>query len=418
MTPESPLYPAVGLRAAHVDKPNADLRVLVVDDSQSIRSFLKAILTELGVGEVLTAENGTAAIAVLDTCDGTIDLLISDLAMPGMDGVELLRMVGQRCPGVAVLTISSLDARLRFSVSQMAQHLGLTVLGLLGKPFGEQDIRNALDRYHEVRRTGAVMPTDPMSDAEIASALHDRRVEVHYQPKVRIDSAHVVGVEALARLRDPRRGLVHPAAFIESTEAGGQIENLTYQVIDIALRDAGTWAREGLRLNVGINISSSAICRLDLPEHVEAVAASHGLSPSQITMEITEAEMGSGSELFDVCARFRIRGFGLAIDDFGTGESSLPRLRSLPFTELKIDRRYVDGAARSREIRAILESSLDLGRRLGMSVVAEGVQQVEDWQLLEQIGCDIAQGYLVSRPMPGDKIAGWALRWKQRGGNA
>ena len=144
MTPESPLYPAVGLRTAHVDKPNADLRVLVVDDSQSIRSFLKAILTELGVGEVLTAENGTAAIAVLDTCDGTIDLLISDLAMPGMDGVELLRMVGQRCPGVAVLTISSLDARLRFSVSQMAQHLGLTVLGLLGKPFGEQDIRLSL----------------------------------------------------------------------------------------------------------------------------------------------------------------------------------------------------------------------------------------------------------------------------------
>lgn len=399
--------------ASMTDKADEALRILVVDDSLSIRQYLSEILRQIGVREILTAEDGNAAIRVIDQSQEPIDLVFCDLMMPGMDGVELLREVGRRCPGVAILTISSLDARLRLSVSEMAQRMGMTVLGVLGKPFTDVDIKKALARFHDVRQKGVRACDMPMTDAEIDTALSNKQVVVHYQPKVRVDSAHVVGAEALVRLRDPQRGLVSPDAFIESTETGGRIENLTYQVIDIALRDAGAWAREGLRLNIGINLSSSAIRRLDLPEHVEAVAYSHGLSPSQVTLEITESELANATELLDVCARFRMRGFGLSIDDFGTGESGLSRLRTLPFTELKIDKHYVDGASESDELRAILSTSIDLGKRLGMTVVAEGVQKVPDWELLEELGCDVAQGYLVSRPLPGDKIMSWALRWQR-----
>ncbi|WP_420429103.1 EAL domain-containing response regulator [Algiphilus sp.] len=395
------------------DKADRELRILVVDDALAIRRFLTAILQDIGVREVLTAEDGNAALRAIDESSEPIDLVFCDLMMPGMDGVELLREVGQRCPGVAVLTISSLDSRLRLSVSEMAQRLGMTVLGVLGKPFTEADIRRALSRFHDLRRKGMQVSDLPMTDAEINTALSNKQVVVHYQPKVRVDSAHVVGAEALVRLRDPQGGLIAPDAFIESSEAGGHIENLTYQVIEIALRDAGAWAREGLRLNIGINLSSSAIRRLDLPEHVQAVAHSHGLSPSQVTLEITESELANATELLDVCARFRMRGFGLSIDDFGTGESGLSRLRSLPFTELKIDRQYVDGAAENEELRAILSTSIDLGKRLGMTVVAEGVQNDADWALLDTLGCDVAQGYLISRPLPGDKMMSWALRWQR-----
>jgi len=395
------------------DKPDEALRVLVVDDSLSIRQFLREILERVGVCEILTAEDGNAAIRVIDNCQKPIDLVFCDLMMPGMDGVELLREVGRRCPGVAVLTISSLDTRLRLSVSEMAQRMGMTVLGVLGKPFTEGDIRKALARFHDVRQKGIKACDVPMTESEIDSALNNKQVVVHYQPKVRVDSAHVVGAEALVRLRDPQRGLVSPDAFIGLTETGGRIESLTYQVIDIALREAGAWAREGLRLNIGINLSSSAICRLDLPEHVQSVAHSHGLSPSQVTLEITESELANATELLDVCARFRMRGFGLSIDDFGTGESGLTRLRSLPFTELKIDKHYVDGASESDELRAILSTSIDLGKRLGMTVVAEGVQKSPDWDLLETLGCDVAQGYLVSRPLTADKILPWAMRWQR-----
>jgi len=415
MLTELPLNPQDTAPIVMRDKPDAALRVLVVDDSVSIRGLLAGILEHIGVGEVLTAEDGNAAIKVIDECEGAIDLVFCDLMMPGMDGVELLREVGRHCPGVAVLTISSLDARLRLSVSEMAQRLGMTVLGVLGKPFNEEDIRKALKRFHDVRQKGVKPGDAPMTDAEIDTALSNKRVVVHYQPKVRIDTAHVVGAEALVRLRHPQRGLVSPDAFIESTEAGGYIENLTYQVIDIALRDAGVWAREGLRLNIGINLSSSAIRRLDLPEHVESVAHSHGLSPSQVTLEITESELANATELLDVCARFRMRGFGLSIDDFGTGESGLARLRTLPFTELKVDKHYVDGASESDELCAILSTSIDLGKRLGMTVVAEGVQKIADWELLETLGCDIAQGFLVSRPLASDKVMSWALRWKNLG---
>lgn len=402
--------------SAMMDKPDQALRVLVVDDSLPIRQFLSEILERIGVREVLTAEDGNAAIREIDQSRETVDLVFCDLMMPGMDGVELLREVGRRCPGVAVLTISSLDARLRLSVSEMARRMGMTVLGVLGKPFTDTDIEKALARFHDVRRKGVKACSLPMTDAEIDAALSNKQVVVHYQPKVWVDSAHVVGVEALVRLRDPQRGLVSPDAFIELTEADGRIENLTYQVIDIALREAGNWAREGLRLNIGINLSSSAIHRLDLPEHVQSVAHSHGLSPSQVTLEITESELANATELLDVCARFRMRGFGLSIDDYGTGESGLSRLSSLPFTELKIDRHYVDGASESDELRAILSTSIDLGKRLGMTVVAEGVQQLADWKLLEDLGCEVAQGFLISRPLPGDKIMKWALRWQRLAG--
>lgn len=413
MLSDTPVTPPKMAATAMTDKPDEALRILVVDDSLSIRQFLEEILKRIGVREVLTAEDGNAAIRRLDQSQEAIDLVFCDLMMPGMDGVELLREVGRRCPGVAVLTISSLDARLRLSVSEMARRMGMTVLGVLGKPFTEADIRKALAGFHDARQKGVKPCSAPMTDAEIDSALNNKQVVVHYQPKVRVDSAHVVGVEALVRLRDPQRGLVSPDAFIELTEAGGHIENLTYQVIDIALREAGVWAREGLRLNIGINLSSSAIHRLDLPEHVQSVAHNHGLSPSQVTLEITESELANATELLDVCARFRMRGFGLSIDDYGTGESGLSRLSSLPFTELKIDRQYVDGASESDELRAILSTSIDLGKRLGMTVVAEGVQQVADWELLESLGCDVAQGFLISRPLPGDKIMKWALRWQR-----
>jgi EAL domain-containing protein (putative c-di-GMP-specific phosphodiesterase class I) len=155
---------------------------------------------------------------------------------------------------------------------------------------------------------------------------------------------------------------------------------------------------------------------LDLPEFVVATAKSTGLDPSKLTLEITESHlMGDFKESLETLARLRLKGVWLSIDDFGTGYSSMEQLKRVPFNEVKIDRCFVTGAAHDVETRAILESSIELGQRLGLVVVAEGVESREDWDLLESLGCDVAQGYFISRPLEADALPDWVRSWNTAG---
>lgn len=384
--------------------------VLVVDDSAAIRSVLVALLQRLGIAHIREAENGLSAMALMQ--QRAADIVLCDLNMPGMDGVELLRTLASASPGIAVLPISSLDARLRFAVSRMAGELGLHVLGVLAKPFKEEDLLRALADFGQapaVRKTTATA----FSADDLADALDANRIEIHYQPQVRMIDAELVGFEALVRLRDRDGELVSPDAFIAMSESNGDIHRLTHQIIERSLKQLSLWSRQGRDFALSVNLSAASMTQLDLPEHIEAIAQSYGLSADRINIELTETQVQVGAELYDVMTRFRMRGFGLSIDDFGTGDSSLTRLRSMPFTELKIDQEFVRGCTRSQEQQSIVNSSIELGHQLGMLIVAEGVQSPEEWDVLGAVGCDIAQGYLISPPLPPGDVPAWANSWKR-----
>jgi EAL domain-containing protein (putative c-di-GMP-specific phosphodiesterase class I) len=161
-------------------------------------------------------------------------------------------------------------------------------------------------------------------------------------------------------------------------------------------------------------MSVLALKNLDVPEVVAAYVDRAGLPRERVTFEVTENRVQGGSAFLDILARLRLLRFNLSIDDFGTGESGIQRLKRLPFTELKIDRSFVDGASTDEDLRSILSTSIELGRRLRMKVVAEGVESADDWRLLEELGCDQIQGYLASRPLPAASILRFAKQWNLR----
>lgn len=392
-----------------------DLTALIVDDSRTVRELLAAMLEAHGVTRVVQAEDGVSAFRALEKLDQPIDLLFCDLAMPGVDGVETLRGLAARHIEAGVVLLSGLDPKLMATVADMAEQLGLRVLGAIGKPFREEQIAAMIEQYRRIRQPVRRRPALTITPQELEDALENERIEVYYQPKIRLSDGMLTGVEALARMHHPAYGLIEPDAFIPIAEESAQhITQLTLSVLQQAIGQAGEWHRAGLDLGMAINMSTLAIRRLDLPDIVEEMVSHAGIDNDRITLELTESQVMSTAEILHIVSRFRLREFKLSIDDYGTGHSSLQRLKRLPFTELKIDRSFVNGAAGDADLRSILETSIDLGRRLRMDVVAEGVESWADWRLLEGLGCDTAQGFVAARPVAAAGIPLFAQRWGEQ----
>jgi EAL domain-containing protein (putative c-di-GMP-specific phosphodiesterase class I)/AmiR/NasT family two-component response regulator len=396
-------------------KHNAELTAMLIDDSRTIREMLAAMLVNQGVGRVLQAEDGVSAFQVLEASERPVDLLFCDLAMPGVDGVETLRGLATRHIEAGVVLLSGLDPKLMATVADMAEQLGLRMLGVLRKPFSEAQIAAMIDRYWRMRQPPRRRPSLMVTLEELDEAMDEQRIDVYYQPKIRLSDGVLSGVEALARMHHPAYGVIDPDAFIPlAEESSSRITRLTLSVLRQAIAQAGEWRRKGLDLGMSINMSALAIRRLDLPDIVSDLAAQAGVPNDSITLELTESQVMQSAEILHIVSRFRLRDFKLAIDDYGTGHSSLQRLQRLPFTELKIDRSFVHGASSDADMRSILETSIDLGRRLRMEVVAEGVENWSDWHLLEGMGCDVAQGYVAARPIAAPGIPLFAQRWAQQ----
>jgi len=196
-------------------------------------------------------------------------------------------------------------------------------------------------------------------------------------------------------------------------EREGLAHVLTDRMLDQACAWRQRWGSVGARVKVSVNVSALALADPSAADRYQTIVAGHGVDPEDVILEITESSvMTDAARGLGLLARLRLKGFGLSIDDFGTGYSSLAQLSQIPFTELKIDQGFVFGAHEQPRKRAVVEASLDLARKLGLSTVAEGVENVGDWQMLAELGCDIAQGYLIGRPVPGSELPALIGRWR------
>ncbi|GGK55241.1 EAL domain-containing protein [Salinarimonas ramus] len=233
-------------------------------------------------------------------------------------------------------------------------------------------------------------------ELELREAVHANAFEVHYQPQIDVTTGRATGYEALVRWRHPVRGLVSPAAFIPLAEETGLIVNLGAFVLEHACREAGTWPSE---LRVAVNISPVQLRRSGLVERVRDVLEASGLAPERLEIEVTESVLMDDDDAIATLHSLQGLGVRVALDDFGTGYSSLGYLRRFPFDRIKIDRAFVSGRA-DAHATIILRTIVDLGRRLGIPVTAEGVETPAELELVRRIGCSEAQGYLVGRPSP------------------
>ncbi len=248
---------------------------------------------------------------------------------------------------------------------------------------------------------------------ELRTAVDDSQLRLFLQPKVTLATGQVVGAEALVRWQHPERGVLSPIGFVPFAEQTGFVRLLTRWMIDEVARTAQALSQQGLAMKLAVNLSTRDLLDPELPPRLADAIARHQLAPDSLVLEITEsAIMDDPERALHTLQRLRTMGVRLSIDDFGTGYSSLSYLKSLPVQELKMDRSFVMSMAADEHDAKIVQSTIELAHSLGLSVVAEGVENLATWELLQVLGCDEAQGHLIAKPMPARQFAAWVTAWQ------
>jgi diguanylate cyclase (GGDEF)-like protein len=243
---------------------------------------------------------------------------------------------------------------------------------------------------------------------ELRTAMATDQLVLHYQPKIDLDTGDVHAVEALVRWEHPTRGLMYPDDFLHLVEESGLMPTLTRVVLAKALEEVAHWHAQGRPLTIAVNLSASSLVDSDLPRQVASMLATRGVSPHALQLEITEEFlMADRDRARSILTRLRNTGIQISVDDYGTGYSSLSYLRDLPIDELKLDRSFILPMADDARAAALVASTIALAHSLGLRMVAEGVETEVAYSELRRLGCDQAQGYFVSRPMPAAGLIDW-----------
>jgi EAL domain-containing protein (putative c-di-GMP-specific phosphodiesterase class I) len=333
-----------------------------------------------------------------------------------MDGIEVLQQLAQLSCKPAVVLVSSSDEVLISAVATMAEALGIQLLGAFRKPVSQAELVDALHSYHVDVACPDQIHAPVVTDVEqLKIALDRAKIQVHYQPKIDLESMRIAGVEALARWKNPQGDWIPPSVFIPLAEEQDLIGALTLSVLDQVLQDMNSWWEKERYIPVAINLSAKSLAEFNLANEIIQRVIRQGIPAHFITFEITESALvvDLPSALATI-SRLRLRGFGVSIDDFGTGFSSLQQLSRFPFSELKIDRAFIRSAPARQYIRNILRSAIEMGQGLGITTVAEGVETEAELHLLKSLGCKQAQGFLLARPMPERELMSWVEQDLQR----
>ncbi|WP_341781116.1 EAL domain-containing response regulator [Ectopseudomonas mendocina] len=383
-------------------------RVLIVEDSPFQRELLSALLRELGFRELHAVAEGSEALAILRDCHGCLPLLLLDLEMPGMNGFELLQRLGEEQIRPQVLIVTAREEALVSTVEGMLHAAGVPLLGSLSKPISGADLHRLLAAAVcpvEMARRPAP-PRRNLDEAQLVAAVRGGDIQPYYQPKVHLKSGRVIGYEVLARWIETDGTQIPPADFIPMATGCGGLGELTFSLVDQVLGHLQRLRDDSISMAFNVDISLLAN-RHFVDDLIRRVALA-GCRPDQFVLEVTEsALMDDPMITLASVGRLRLAGFGLSIDDYGTGFSTLRQLSRLPFTELKIDRSFVREAESNRRALAILQSAIEMGRRLGLPCVAEGVERGDQLVLLDSLGCHSAQGFWLARPMSAEQLFVW-----------
>ena len=396
----------------------AAFSALVVDDDDFTRQVAVRILRRLGASRVLEASDGAAALTLVAAETPALDVILCDLRMPGVNGLDTLRQLAEFGVSALVILVSSADIRIMRSASHVAAEFGIGLLRTISKPLTSAKLLGIFDEVRSMApvrtNTSAALPAAFEVDGEaIRLGLSRNEFVPFYQPKVEIGSKRVVGAEALVRWVRPGLGMLSPAAFLPEVHAAGLIDALTGSVLTQAVAQCSVWRSAGADLSVSVNIHASSLVKRDFVDRATAILAAAHIQPADVTFEITEDGLLNHSSAREVLTRLRLDGFGLSIDDYGTGYSTLQQLLEAPFDELKIDQGFVKSAPSDREAAVALASSVMLARQLGLRIVAEGIETESHWGLVERAGCDVGQGYAIAKPMPGNMIPAWSADWRR-----
>jgi len=383
--------------------------IYIVDDEQQHVDLMIEMINIAG----LSARGFTSASLFVGQSIANTDIILLDLNMPDMDGIEVMRTLYDKGCMPTYILVSGFDERVLHSAKQFANAKNIRVAKKLSKPIHTKEFIHYISqlqielRVAQISNQAHQKPPSPSKDKltlnQLKVAISKQQLVLHYQPKLDMSNGEIIGFEALVRLQHPELGLIFPDQFIAMAEENNLISALTYEVFRLATEDYSIFCETGIRPFISINISAKDLLDLSMPEHFAALAKKKNIPPEAITIELTEtAILKSVSDSLDILNRLRMKGFSLSIDDFGTGYSSLVQLYQAPFTELKIDQHFVMRMLEDDEALSIVKICILLAKELKMTSVAEGIESQAIWDKLKELNCDLAQGYFISKPIPVD----------------
>jgi EAL domain-containing protein (putative c-di-GMP-specific phosphodiesterase class I)/CheY-like chemotaxis protein len=391
-----------------------ELNFLVVDDEVFIRKLIIRVLGKMGADgdKISSSENGADALALLDDTPQAPDIILCDLNMPDMDGVSLMRHLATRKFRGGIILVSGEDQRILQAAEDLARAHDLNFLGALAKPVTPEGLQKLIAQYDPQASQRTERAGVELSAEDLKTAIDNKDIFVVFQPQVSATTRELMGVETLARWIHAEKGFIGPDIFVHLAEETGLIDDLTELVVDLAVKQGAEWLADGRDIKISVNISVDNLNNLDMPEYLGNKCAEAGMDSRNLVLEVTESRLMEDIVTpLEILTRLRMKGHELSIDDFGTGHASMEQLKRIPFSELKIDRAFVNGAHRDPGALAILKASVDLAKSMNMLIVAEGVEDQDDWDLVERLGCDIVQGYFSAKPMPAADIDGWLEGW-------
>jgi EAL domain-containing protein (putative c-di-GMP-specific phosphodiesterase class I) len=387
--------------------------VLIVDDDLFANKVIAAQLGKLGFTNL---EGMTDPLKALDFLRANVDnigLIICDLQMPTLDGIEFVREVAHEGYTGQVILVSGEDPRLLRSAQRLVEAMGLATLGAIQKPVKLETLTNVFANADEVERPRS---TRQFALSEIEEALTKKQLVNYYQPKIDLRSGAVVGVEALVRWLHPEHGVLSPAAFLPVLQKAGLDDELLMHILTgptgalTLLRDIEAMDPE---FKVSVNISDVNLSDEKLPEKLVALLDSYGVQNKNLMLEVSENRAaGSRTKYNSTLSRLALKGFILSLDDFGAGKTTMTDLSDIAISEIKFDRAFVHNVHRDFAQKMSLRSCIKMADALGLITVAEGVEEIQDWEVLKSLGCNVVQGYIVAKPMPVEVLDSWLAHWR------
>lgn len=392
----------------------SDLKFLVVEDNDFQRHWLKVMLSNVGATKIYQAADGHEALKILKDADSAIDISFIDLNLPGMDGMELIRHMSKQERSPSIVLASALAPSLIFSVETMSKAYGVHLLGSIEKPAAPDTILNLINLHQSLPKAGSEREPPCISLDDIRRGISKDEFEPFFQPKVELASGKVKGLEAFARWRHLEHGILSPASFLSPLQRSKEINQLDLLIFKKVLDIYPNLQKHDQEMLVSVNISAISCADLKFVEDVIAYANQRQVDLKNISIEISEsAAVENAPNFLENLVRLRMNGFGISIDEYGTAHSSVQHLLRIPFSELKIDRSMIRGMSDSPSLEIALGLSIELCRRLNCHSVAVGVETKNDWDLLQKLGCNDAQGYYIAHPMDEKVLSVWMKEWAQ-----
>jgi EAL domain-containing protein (putative c-di-GMP-specific phosphodiesterase class I)/ActR/RegA family two-component response regulator len=381
-----------------------------MDDDEDYANYIADVIHTLNLDCMIT----TKSEDFLHTFDSSVSLVLLDLKLPDIDAVELLEFIKKTQNQCDIILMSGVEDRIIETAEAFARSIGLSVVGRFQKSIRLAELENLLikcttNKPVKMQSVSVSRPEFVVTDAELMRAIEQNQFVVYYQPKIDINTRGLHGVEALVRWLHPEHGLIYPDQFIGYAESGSFIEKISWLVIKNAIEEIEV-LQDKLQFPFGLALNLSP-CLLTIPEFSHKLITlieQFSFPPERITFEITESGLiNELSGALAIFTRLRLKNIQLSIDDFGTGYSMLQQLKIIPASEIKIDKSFVLNMLSENSARVTVQKVIEIGKELGLKVVAEGVESKEHLLFLQRNHCDIAQGYYFSRPIPIVELENW-----------